>query len=283
VVAVDSLDPIVVSINTIKVWGVLEMLLYYQRYKSGEYAKVWRELLNLVVTDLNAAVFSDVLGVARELVDRAYSNLSLLYLRLHELGYKFASPDEALAEATDESRKGIETIENILGALPLVVKVWYERMASVNFSQAESQLEGYEHEMRETPDIIGLGRNPVFVFLSLDKVILLREQLLEEYEELNILDDKGSEQNDVQQFAPLGGWASNCEPKGFWLPNSRIDDVFYNDGSGDVFFADEIRVAFKCGGFPFWKNLQSKHFSLGIAKPNLPKLLPILTKDILPL
>jgi hypothetical protein len=84
---------------------------------------------------------------------------------------------------------------------------------------------------------------------------------------------------------PLGGWASNCDPKGFPLPCFGIDAVIYNDGGGDTYFVDELRSAFQWGGFPFWQWAFSKRRFQppGVYRPNFEKLLPVLKEGLLEL
>jgi hypothetical protein len=84
---------------------------------------------------------------------------------------------------------------------------------------------------------------------------------------------------------PLGGWASNCEPKGFQLPCSGVDAVIYNDGGGDTYFVDELRSAFRWGGFPFWQRSlkKSDFYSPMEYRPNFEKLLPVLKEGLMEL
>ncbi|HEX4611723.1 MAG TPA: hypothetical protein VH092_26235 [Urbifossiella sp.] len=85
-------------------------------------------------------------------------------------------------------------------------------------------------------------------------------------------------------FLPLGGSASNCEPKGFELPCSGVDGVIDTDGN-NTYFVDELRSAFQWGGFPFWKTTFTRpDFFLPVHyRPDFGKLLPVLKEGLLEL
>jgi hypothetical protein len=89
----------------------------------------------------------------------------------------------------------------------------------------------------------------------------------------------------LRRFLPLGGSASNCEPKGFPVPCLGVDAVIYDDGGGPVYFVDELREAFRWGGFPLWGwNLDDPLFYWpGLYRPNFAKILPALREGLLEL
>ena len=70
---------------------------------------------------------------------------------------------------------------------------------------------------------------------------------------------------------------------GFRLPNRGVDGVFYNDGAGDTYFIDHLRMIFEWGGFPFcrWHSQRSTNFLS--ARPNIEDVLPILKDRLLSL
>ena len=59
----------------------------------------------------------------------------------------------------------------------------------------------------------------------------------------------------------------------------------FDDGGGETFFVDELRDAFRSGGFPFWQwSLKKpKFYSPMEYRPNFAKLLPVLTEGLLEL
>ncbi len=267
---------------------------YLERYQAGEHVAVWRELIAQGDRVQQEPLRSESIQVCTEIVLRARSNLRTLHARLLELGYEFAEPDAALVDAGPDTLAQIEQIEQELGALPLIARVWYGTLASVNFQQAESQLccSGGVLYPPEAPDIFGLGSHSVLIFQSLPRC---REQyqamLAEEAQERDahaMADDDAQdelESADAEPFLPLGAWASNCEPKGFSLPCAGVDAVLYNDGGGDFHFVDELRSTFQWGGFPFWQWAVKRgdFYAPCHYRPNFAKLLPVLKEGLVEL
>lgn len=136
---------------------------YLDRYLDGEHKAVWSELIALGEKVEVPPLRHDAEAVAREIVRRARHNIELLYERLQKLGYQFANPGAAFVPAGSDAGHEIAEIEIKLGKLPLIVRIWYEAIASVDFSQADEQLKG-----PTGPDINGLGMNPAMVMNRLD-------------------------------------------------------------------------------------------------------------------
>ena len=158
--------------------------------------------------------------------------------------------------------------------LPLLVREWYLRLASVDFSQSRPQ------EFGPTVSCVGgLGFNCTLIMQSLDACWEHWDGLNREHAEdartARELGDSpfGSEQ--LTAFLPVGSYASNCDPMGFHLPDLGVDGVLYNDGGGDTYFMDHLRMIFEWGGFPFcrWYSkkrrplLCSPRYRKGLAHP----------------
>lgn len=245
---------------------------YLHRYQAGQRSEVWRELIELGEAVRQEPFRSQAWAVCEEIVQRAMVNLRLLHQRLNSLGYRFANPEEALKDAADDAPERIAEFEQEFGTLPLIAKCWYSNLESVDFRQSEEQLACRGSiSPPAAPDIFGLGSHPVLLFQSLAKS---REQLQR-------LQSENPTKYGFHLFP--GGWASNCEPKGFTLPCNAIDGVIYNDGSGDIHFVDELRHAFHWGGFPFWQRSlkKPKFYSPMEYRPNFEKLLPVLREGLL--
>jgi hypothetical protein len=133
-------------------------------------------------------------------------------------------------------------VQERLGDFPLLLRRWYTTFRYVDFSQDVEQL----HD--QSCPVSGLGYNITLVFYELRECLRLREQL----EARGVRVMRGV---DRRQLLPFGAYASNCEPKGVWLPDDSIDPTIYDDGGGDVSFSEELRQAFDAAGFPFWQHM----------------------------
>lgn len=264
---------------------------FLERYLAGEHVPVWRELIELGPKVLDDPLRTDALAVCEEIVRRAHANLLTLQVHLKDLGYEFADPHVALIDAGAGAIDEIAKAERELGAFPLIARVWYQTFASVDFCQADHQ-RAYWEGIRppEGPDIFGLGSHPVLIFQSFeDARAQLQHMAAEKEEYIRQMKEDGwdesSEHVESGKFFPLGGWASNCEPKGFPLPSCGIDGVIYNDGGVDTYFVDELRSAFRWGGFPFWQWVftEQDFYSPMEYRPNFEKLLPVLKEGLLEL
>src|SRR3954453_6345240 len=109
------------------------MATYLDRYRLGEYKRVWAELLALGGRVREQPLYADALAVARETMTRARANIELLVQRLNTLGYRFAHPDRVFVAADDDFRGHVEEVEGRVGPLPVSLKVWCEVVGEVNF------------------------------------------------------------------------------------------------------------------------------------------------------
>jgi hypothetical protein len=253
---------------------------YYSRYLAGEHEQVWGELVQCGSAVRTEPLYSDAHGVAKVLAENAYRNLALIHRRLVDFGYEFEEPKSALLEATTQDIQLLDGVEQALGTLPLVVRAWYERIASVNFCQAPDQLFS-NGENKNNEAVAGLGLNTVLVYFSIPNSLALRQWLIDD----GRLNDEDGPSDHSTNFFPTGGWASNCDPKGFQLPASGFDGSLFNDGGGDQYLVPELRYAFSWGGFPFWRIvIERKRFASPLRRnPEFRQLMPILREGMLPL
>jgi hypothetical protein len=260
---------------------------YHARYLAGEYEPVRRELIDLGPAIYDDAVFPDALGVCREIVGRARANLGMLHSRLTALGYEFAFPDAALVDAPANAGADVRKFEVEFGELPLIARVWYETISSVNFAQAAGQrvYRGREHPSPVASDVSGLGSHPVLIFQSLSSGQEMWSRLRAEADALEMEEPGAGSDAPIEfdRFLPLGGYASSCEPKGFRVPTRAVDAAIYDDGGGDMYFVAELRRAFDWGGFPFWsRSLEYPDFYSPMEfRPNMAAVLSVLREGLL--
>lgn len=177
---------------------------------------------------------------SREFVSRALANLRLLRSRLRDLCYRFASPGTALLESDADTSAACRPFSE-WGELPLLLEAWYEQICAVDFRQAREQLKMRDGAAEAEPvAVAGLGLNTSLVFLPVEQARAMAIELDEDADgesDMSVDEHMGSGESE-DHFPPLGGWASNNEPKGFWLPSRTVDDIYYyNDGGGDTLFA----------------------------------------------
>lgn len=259
---------------------------YLERYLAGDREAVWDELIGLGEQVRSRPLLDAAGAVARETVRRAKHNIELIHRRLLALGYEFADPQAAFVPAGPDAPDRIAEMERRLGTFPLLARAWYESLASVDFSQAESQLRG-----PTGPDVNGLGSHPALIMQSLDRCWEAWLQMGEEHEQhcrdvahLAAEDPEWHRQltRPMEPFLPTGGAASNCDPKGFALPCLGADGVLYNDGGGDMYLVKALRRCFEWGGFPFCHYHAAGNRPLPWeARPNWKRVIPLLREGLL--
>jgi hypothetical protein len=191
--------------------------------------------------------------------------LRQLAINLMGLGYEFEN--EAGPLGFTESDALVEALEERFGELPAAYRAFYQTFCFVDFRQAGHQLHSQGSE------VSGLGLNCPLVFEPLYKIDGMRAELAECGVPI---------ESEGRCFLPTGGSASNCEPKGVWVPSRVLDPVLFDEGAGPVSLIEEVRDAILAGGFPFWMSLlrRSRHTSpLGFSPPYA-ELLPRLLRGI---
>lgn len=153
-----------------------------------------------------ATQLTDIAGV-EHFLENARHNLLALQSNLMELGYEFANARGAVQLADEEAKQAVLTLEQRKGELPALYRKWYESFRCVDFTQQDSQLrDSTGHRLA------GLGLNCPLVFIDIGASMDLQEEL--EGYSVHIRNAKG------QELIPIGGSATNCDPKGVWIPNS---------------------------------------------------------------
>jgi hypothetical protein len=200
---------------------------------------------------------------------KCHHNLAALENNLIDIGYRFARTDGPFRVAVEVDQDVVRETEVTLGALPLLVRRWYERFQYVDFSQEAEQLCDRSSPLR------GLGYNLPLVFRELNSCFRLRD-------ELSASGVKVNRPELEKRLLPFGSFATNCEPKGVWLPDDCLDPVIYDEGGGPVRLSQELRTVFQTGGFPFWDRLFRKRMftsPLGFA-PEFPELSQVLRRNL---
>ena len=174
-----------------------------------------------------------------DFLQRCSHNLRTLQSNLVGIGYHFLRPNGPFQLANDQDREAIGEAEKRFGQLPTLLRRWFETFRYVDFSQDSKQFDD-----RSVP-LAGLGYNMALVFPEIGYCIQYQGELSQS--------GRVVRREDGKHFLPFGTFASNCEPKGVWLPDHLIDPILYDDGGGPVSFSQELRNVFATGGFPFWR------------------------------
>jgi hypothetical protein len=117
-------------------------MTYFERYSAGDHVAVWDELSALKDIVRDQVVLADAMSVAHATMDRVATNIERLIDRLAFAGYEFGPyPDgsdfprdrPALARPSSESLGQITELERLVGAIPLSLRIFWERIGSVSF------------------------------------------------------------------------------------------------------------------------------------------------------
>ncbi|MCA8996845.1 MAG: hypothetical protein KDA80_07665 [Planctomycetaceae bacterium] len=209
----------------------------YDEYCSGQHASVIHTLAFCWPLAPDESQVVSASNVAVEFAHRAMQNLQLIKIELDSLGYRFLNPDAALVPALPSALDDLGRFEAERGSLPIILKAWYTVFHSIDFRQSPEQIIGKDNNSISPVD--GLGFNCDLLFMPF----------------LNCVDNCRSSFRPHTRggsFLPTGSCGSNYDPKGMNFPTKRFDDVFYNDGSGDVLFTSDMRFVITCCGFPYW-------------------------------
>lgn len=215
-----------------------------------------------------SATLIDTDSVNRFIEDVRY-NLVTLEGNLKTLGYNFANQNGAVQLASVSSLAALRSFERRFGIVSILFKCWYEAFHCVDFTQSNSQLYSTNGER-----LAGLGLNCPLIFLDIDTCFRT-------FQDMGIADQIASQKNG-KTFIPIGGAASNCDPRGIWVPDTGIDPNLYDDGAGPVTMYAEVKVAIEAGGFPFWMKMFSRRrftSPLGVT-PDYKNILPVLIHNL---
>jgi hypothetical protein len=215
------------------------MGIYLERYQSGEYKQVWDDLILFGNDVLKPDIYDDAAAVARETMKRVRHNVELLYERLIKLNYVFTKPEYTFRKAIPEDRqKHLLVVENILGKLPLSVRMWYEEVGDVVFMGSHPYL-AYSAWRKQGPR--SLLSDPFFGFFW-----EFEPEYLHMFPELGIPDFVEFSADDLHKAEYSGG--TNYQIR---ISNNPMDSLVYNllSVKTEIYFVDYWRWVFHWGGF----------------------------------
>jgi hypothetical protein len=183
--------------------------------------------------------WEDATAVVDETLRRVRDNIALLHGTLTSAGYRFACGDLALQAPQADIRERLEEIEDVIGPIPLLLKVWLQEVGSVNFT----------------------GTLPAWRFEATDALVV--ECWIDD-----VLDDhRDRRETGWYELAgttvfplPLAPDSSHKidvsggAPYSIGLPNAGVDALWDGDPlHPQTLFVDYLRSALlEWGGFPGW-------------------------------
>jgi hypothetical protein len=207
---------------------------WLQRYRAGDHAAVWDELIALGSAVREPSVVDEAMEVARETMGRARDNIEELHRRLQKVGYQFEYPDRAFRPPATDSRLRLQKQESQIGPLPLSLRAFYEVVGTVDFTQSWAQLVQYHRpERRNARELLYLGEYDPLVVRP-----LIEEEDRPEPGQYFFACDEFHKAN------YSGGQNYHVA-----LPDARADFPIIGMYGIDEFFISYLRATFAGGGF----------------------------------
>ena len=244
---------------------------YIERYKKGEYSKVWNESYRLGGSIRSELLFYEAEEVAHETMFRVRENAQVVFERLNELDYQFQYPELAFNLPDQNLLNTLKELESQGGLLPLSLQVFYKQVGSIWFLGAHPALS----ECLEVNSDIELGgyADPIAVAPLVYRTLM-------DYQ-TRVSFDVDNIDNDGLLLKPYSVYIGPDEvskagysgggPYEIFFPEPAVDATlrYWNE---KVTFVQYLRICFKWGGFP--------GFRYSMVPPK--KELAFLTKDLLP-
>ncbi len=220
----------------------------FDRYKSGEYQQIWKEMNQYdTISLLNLEIQKDMLEVIKETMLRVRKNLEILVPRLIHLGFVFGDGffDDCSVEEKEKISKDlpiyplqpqsvdreIHMADHLYGVMPLSLRVFYEVVGSINLVGTHSRWRPVGPK----------GLDALFIY-----PLSLSLQMMDSYSEI------WKAQTPSLPIAPDHYYKSGQSGSGTYsiqLPNDHVD-AFVELEWHQCYFVQYLRNAFKWGGFP---------------------------------
>ncbi|MBT2564869.1 hypothetical protein J7E50_24610 [Pedobacter sp. ISL-68] len=245
---------------------------FYDRYKNGESHSVYADIEKLGEEAFSPSYYPDVEKVLIETFQRVRFNLEIIYKELKNIDYVFwadeTGNDEALLmpfSNTDELLNILEQNIELVGKLPVSMKMFYQIVGSCNFAW----------NYQDNPDILWEMADPIQVAPLTDCVSQVTDQYwLEEMEEYIQDDDFGFAFLDLSADDLHKDNVSGGPPYALQLNKEKsIDSKFLNEPN-DTTFINYLRICFESCGFPGMPYADNKEFQkfFDKVKPQLQKI-----------
>ncbi len=228
---------------------------FLERYQAGEYEAVWAELVSLGPAVRDPQYFPEATAVARETMRRARHNVELLIQRLDGMGYEFWDAKQSRGKAVDhlkdkdvfipparDEKRQLDEWERRGVILPLSLRMWMEEVGRVDLTGSHPALSFLEHE----DNFPGIYADPLMVIPNADSI----EDMM------GLAGDKETDlfiSHDARDKAAVG--MNELLDSAYWMeaPNPAADG-WLKGYQNEITFVDYLRLSFRWGGFPGWKD-----------------------------
>jgi hypothetical protein len=228
---------------------------FLERYMAGEYEAVWAELVSLGPAVRNPQYLPEAQAVARETMRRARHNVELIIQRLDGMGFKFWDTKPSRGKPVDhlkdkdvfmpprrDEKKELDRWERDGLVLPMSLRVWMEEAGRVDLTGSHPQLCFLEHQ----DGFPGIYADPLMVIPNADSLD-------------DMLGLGGESENDL--FISFDDWAKSAvgtnqqldSDYSMEVPNLAADGLLKGYRQ-EITFVEYLRLSFRWGGFPGWKD-----------------------------
>jgi hypothetical protein len=104
---------------------------FLAKYDSGMHRGVWSELTELGSAVVVPPIHDEALAIARKTMQRIAVNLQRLVDRLGKAGFEFVN--DPITPPSANIGSAVESIESIVGPIPLSLRAWWEVIGGVDF------------------------------------------------------------------------------------------------------------------------------------------------------
>ena len=203
---------------------------------------MWAELVSRGAAIRVEPLYSQARAVADAMMQRARHNVDLLVPRLQQLGYRFVDPERVWNPPNPATLRALDDLEREHGSVPLVLRVWFEVVGSVNFMGAHPRLSS-------NADLDWGGSERIDGDPLVVDSLFLTELGAEPYA------DAGDDEVDQLGFAPDVAFKAHESGGGsvsLLVPNPAFDGPLIDPGERwtGTFFIHHLQTCFEWGGFP---------------------------------
>ena len=220
------------------------MVTWLERYEAGQHSAVWTEMLHQGdrIND-SSELLTEAMAVVEETLARSVRNIERLIDGLPDLGYVF-EPGEGLevrAAPTATDAACLDSIESLVGPLPMALRAWLLNVGEVNLMGRHASWTPNGTHSENDPLVVQCP--PAFIFLEMEDWELER----------GTIHDRGPFRVSVSPDVLHKAQISGGPPYEMLVPNDSVDGLLLGQRSQTTFI-NHVRQCFAGGGFAAWRD-----------------------------